>query len=344
MRLSFTLWDSLKIYLVNDRKLSDKKASLLAVKSRLKKLCSFFFNVDFTRENFNLFINQMREKNYAPSHVNNMIKIGKHVDKFLKLNFIQDYTYFNEKRMISVDVLSPSEIESLANVAIPYKKKTDVINQRQKVLIYLLGTTGARIGELLSLKWIDIHTSPPALIFRDTKSNNDRIVPIGDKIYRMILELPRREETVFTSSRGGILDLQQVNLDLKTRSRAIGLKKNVYAHLFRHSYITAMLEEGIDWLDLSVIVGHKDPKTTLRYKHSLIGHYADLIYNHPLLKKSISWETLVKKIKNQLSRSVDTSSFSLKIEEKEEKLTIEVGRGKEKAALKRTASSYPLLS
>ena len=46
-----------------------------------------------------------------------------------------------------------------------------------------------------------------------------------------------------------------------------GIKKQVSAHTFRHSYATHSLEDGMDIRTLQELLGHKDIRTTMIYTH-----------------------------------------------------------------------------
>lgn len=307
MLLSKELWSDLKTYLLIDRKQSDKRAAVQANKSRFNILVSYFSTHEFTRENFNLFLSEMKARGYSASYMNNFIKLAKLIDRYFKLDIVLDFTYFPEIKALPLVIITPEEIERLANVIISYKKMGAYINLRQKALILLLGTTGCRIGEALNLTFEDIYPSPPCCVFRDTKTNEDRTVPLSQSLYDLIQQLPRLGRYVFMSGRGKRLEQQPINRDLKERSIALGIKKNVYCHLFRHSYITTMLENGVDVSDVGVIVGHRDPKTTMRYKNSLIGHYVNIAHMHPLLRQEMSWEQQVK-----LVRLLSTKLFNIR--------------------------------
>ena len=322
MKITQDLWSSFKTYLYIDKKLSYNPSASYAYKSRFNKVVCYFIDKDFNRENFNKLISEMKEKKYASSHINNIIKIAKHLDKWLGLNQLQDYTYFKEGKRANFDILSPSEIENIANIKIRYKKMNTYINSRQKALFLLLGTTGCRIGEALSLKFNDVYSTPPYVIFRETKNNDDRQVPISNELYNLLISLPHKNGNVFSSGRGNRLGTQQVNIDLKVRAKRLKIKKRVWAHLFRHSYVTTMLEMGVDALDIAVIVGHKDPKNTLRYKNSLIGHYSDVILFHPLLRKYIPWEKSLIKLKEYINKTFNTNNCLIDIKEKKDELNI----------------------
>ncbi|MCL4339459.1 site-specific integrase [Patescibacteria group bacterium] len=324
MLLNRSLWPKLQVFLFVDRKLSDKPSAFMAEKSRFNKLLDYFSTRDFTRDNFNIFIAEMRNKGYAISYINNFIKTVKLLGKYFKIHDFDDYTYFREKRLSEVDNLTPEDIKKLAEVIIQYKKFQCYINQRQKAMILLLGTTGARIGEVLNLTWKDLHSGPERVIFRDTKNGEDRTVCIGPDIFNLLFQLPHKGEYIFSSARNGTLNSQQILLDLKRRAKAIGLNKKIWNHLFRYSYIDIMGQNGVDLMYVAKIVGHRDPRTTMRYLNSSLKFYSQIVLAHPLLKHNISWEMLCQKIKTNINQNVDTQHFNLTVEENSNSLLIKV--------------------
>ncbi len=324
MTIKSTFWLQFKNYLYLDRKLSDKPGSVSADKSRFNKIANYFIDKDFNRENFNIFIGILKDKAYSASYINNIIKVAKHLDRWLKINELRDYTFFKTPPKVNFDVLKPVEIEALANIKIYYAKHSDYINQRQKALIMLMGTTGCRIGEALGLKFSDVYSTPPYVIFRDTKNGDDRQVPISQELYNFLTTLAQISEYIFSSGRGGILNHQQVNLDLKRRAEKVGIKKRVWAHLFRHSFITQMLELGVDSSDIAIIVGQRDLRSILRYKNSLIGHYVNIIHLHPLLRKEMPWAGSMKNLKEFIYKTFDASIHVVSITEGNEQISVAI--------------------
>lgn len=326
MKIGLSLWTSFETYLLVDRKMSNHKSSVYALRSRFKKLVYWFEGKDFTRENVTLFIGEMQKQNAAKSYMNKMIALCKHLDKFLRLNQFQDYTYFKESYQTK-QTLTPQEIEALASITLPYRKHAECINLRQNALIMLLGTTGSRIGEALNLKWHDVYDGLTThVLYRETKNGEERAVPIGKTVLKLIQALPQKGENVFASYRGGRVELQEVNLDLKRRAKAIGLTKPITNHIFRHSYITTMLELGTDVSDVARIVGHKNLNSTMRYKNSLLGYYSQVAQLHPLLKQSLTLNQMASQIKTHLDKLVDSAHFSIEIAESSTSFRVRVSR------------------
>lgn len=319
-------WSALQGYFFLELKFSEKNSAKSAVASRYRVLSTYFHNnnLPFNKQNFLAFILYMKDQGYSFSYINNFIKIAKHIDKYYKINELQDFTYFDEKKKNNYEILTTEEIYALAHIQLPYQKMADKINDRQRILLMLLGTTGCRISEALELKRSDIYHNPPHVVFRDTKNGTDRAVPIADFLYKDLLRLSEGSDLVFKSGRGGTLDPQQVNIDIKTRAKAINLDKPIWNHLFRHSFITTMLESGVDVSDVSVIVGHSDPKSTMRYKNSQLEHYSNIIMMNPLLKKSLTLDTIKSRVFNVVNRLVDRGLYSVTISEDSNEFIVKI--------------------
>lgn len=312
-------------YLHVDLKISRDSNSVSAIRSRLRKLFRWFEGKEYTRANVRAFIGYLLESETKPSYLNKFIVLCKQLDKYLGVNTMQGFTYFHETYQVK-ETLTPTEIRMISEVMLSYKWDSEYINARQRCLIMLLGTTGCRIGEALKLKWGDIASEPPNIILRETKNGDVRVVPIGREVYDLIHSLPHKGEYVFTSYRGGVLDHQEFNLDLKKRAAAAGITKNVYAHIFRHSYITTMLESGVDSLDVAHIVGHRDPKSTMRYKNSLLTYYSGVAQLHPMLRSSLSIEQISKSVHSHVLKIVDSVNYDLSFEQSSDGVKVLIRR------------------
>lgn len=299
----------------------------MALKAHFMKLADWFSDKDFTRENLLSLFAEMKEKNLKPSYCNKLITVCKYISQYYKVSSFDNLTYFRESKGPPKEILTPEEMKALADVKLVYGqsgRKSDFINLRQKALIMLLSTTGCRIGEALELTYENIFSTPPHVIFTDTKNGEDRTVPIAQTIYDLLMSIPKRHNLIFRSGRNGPLGLQEVNLDLKRRALTVGIKKRVWCHLFRHSFATIMRQQGVDSIDLSKICGWRDPKSAMRYDNSLLDHFVSIIYMNPLLKHAMTPEMMSQKVRKQISQSVDPSRFPINITEDKNLLIVEI--------------------
>ena len=68
----------------------------------------------------------------------------------------------------------------------------------------------------------------------------------------------------------------KIKKGLKTKPKPNGSTPNVTFHTLRHTFATRAIEQGMDILVLSKILGHSDPSTTLnKYGHVLPNHKKD---------------------------------------------------------------------
>jgi integrase len=71
--------------------------------------------------------------------------------------------------------------------------------------LQILLLTGARPGEVLTLRWEDVSTQWKGLTIRD-KVEGERVIPLTPYVAHLLARLPRRNEWVFSSTRALSLD------------------------------------------------------------------------------------------------------------------------------------------
>jgi integrase/recombinase XerD len=169
------------------------------------------------------------------------------------------------------DVLSRDEIEQLERV---------MVNERDKLIIRTFGDCGLRLDELTRLKASDIIRSGRQAHFRVLgKRNRMRDVPIPPNLVRRLERLiearpeERSSDGLFLTYRrnaGGVHDaltivgIYQVVKDAFRRAR---IGKPVYPHMLRHSWMTEMLRNGMNPIQLSFIAGASPDVIAQHYAH-----------------------------------------------------------------------------
>jgi integrase/recombinase XerD len=131
------------------------------------------------------------------------------------------------------------------------------------------------------------------------KGNKERITPFGDsaknhlakyiKIARYNLERERKSENVFLNRNGQKITRQGFWKILKKYAAKINNGKNLYPHLFRHSYATHMLERGADLRIVQELLGHSSISTTEIYTNINKKHVKETYFKfHPRDKEKES--------------------------------------------------------
>jgi integrase/recombinase XerD len=191
--------------------------------------------------------------------------------------------------------LTIDQVMSMLNIA-----GTDLISSRDKALVELLYSTGARVSELINLNTLDISTSDTQAGATTTvklkgKGGKERVVPIGSFAVAAVNDYLVRsrptllkvstQKALFLNQRGGRLSRQSAwNLVAKAAERA-GLSDQVTPHSMRHSFATHLLDGGADIRVVQELLGHSSVTTTQIYTLITIDHLRESYANaHPRSK------------------------------------------------------------
>jgi integrase/recombinase XerD len=157
---------------------------------------------------------------------------------------------------------------------------TDSISARDKAVVELLYSTGARVSEIIDLNLNDIDSFSNsegliATVKLRGKGGKERVVPIGSFAVTAVNDYLARsrptlskvttQKSLFLNQRGGRLTRQSAwNIVAKAAQRA-GLKDQVTPHSLRHSFATHLLDGGADIRVVQELLGHSSVTTTQIY-------------------------------------------------------------------------------
>jgi len=146
---------------------------------------------------------------------------------------------------------------------------------RNRALLELLYSTGARISEAVGLDVDDIDTHARSVLLRG-KGGKQRLVPIGRPaiaaldayLVRGRPDLARRGRggpAIFLNARGGRLSRQSAWQVLQDSAERAGITAAVSPHTLRHSFATHLLDGGADVRVVQELLGHASVTTTQIY-------------------------------------------------------------------------------
>ena len=146
---------------------------------------------------------------------------------------------------------------------------------RNRTLLELLYSTGARISEAVGLDVDDVDTRARSVLLRG-KGGKQRLVPIGRPavhaldayLVRGRPDLARRGRgipAIFLNVRGGRLSRQSAWQVLQDAAERAGITSGVSPHMLRHSFATHLLEGGADVRVVQELLGHASVTTTQIY-------------------------------------------------------------------------------
>ncbi|WP_458686204.1 site-specific tyrosine recombinase XerD [Nocardia tengchongensis] len=152
---------------------------------------------------------------------------------------------------------------------------------RDRALLELLYSTGARISEMVGLDVDDIDVTERAVVLRG-KGGKQRMVPIGrpalaaldNYLVRGRSALAARgkgNSALFLNHRGGRLSRQTAWQVLQSAAERAGIVAQVSPHTLRHSFATHLLDGGADVRVVQELLGHASVTTTQIYTLVTVG-------------------------------------------------------------------------
>jgi integrase len=181
-----------------------------------------------------------------------------------------------------VRYLSPEEYEKLLNGAEVTVKANNgrIWTVRQApnsaLRLYILAAlhTGARRSELVRLRWADVDMRARTITFRHTKNGYARSVPMTDTLRETFAALPRP-----LSPEAPVLPEREPKVISRGFARLVADLEmpNLRFHDLRHHAGSMLTMAGVPQRSIMEILGHRDPRMTMRYQHLSPGHLRDAI-------------------------------------------------------------------
>lgn len=141
---------------------------------------------------------------------------------------------------------------------------------RDAAVMEMLFATGVRVSELCGLNVRDVDLTR-ACVMVWGKGAKERLLYIGntevlDALKRYLnLSEHSADSPLFLNRRGDRLSEQSVRTILKKYEQKANLTIHVTPHMFRHSFATLLLEEGVDIRYIQKMLGHSSIVTTQIY-------------------------------------------------------------------------------
>ena len=284
-----------KVYLKLEKSLSDNTVN--AYLADIHKLYQFLADeqihpLDVTLENLETFSATLRDLGIQPR---SQARILSGIRSFYHYLILDDYLEADPSELLESpqvglhlpEVLTIEEIDNLIE-SIDLSTKE---GQRNRTILETLYSCGLRVSELCNLKISDLYLEE-GFIKVEGKGNKQRLIPISPRAIRelQLYFIDRNqfsikkdyEDYVFISKRGTNISRIMVFHIIKTLAEAIGMKKTISPHTFRHSFATHLLEGGANLRAIQCMLGHESIGTTEIYTHIDKSRLrSEIIEHHP---------------------------------------------------------------
>ena len=182
----------------------------------------------------------------------------------------------------------PTEMDRLLD---DVEWKDTYIDVRARTLLLFFYTTGVRLAELIALDNRDVDYASRQLMVTG-KGNKQRLIPFGPELEEAMrhytavrdaeLGAGQPDGPFFLSRKGERMARAQVQRLVRDKLSLVTTMKKRSPHVLRHSFATAMLNNGADLESVQKLLGHVSLSTTEVYTHTTFEQLRQVYTNaHP---------------------------------------------------------------
>jgi len=256
-----------------------------------------------------------RDGGASPATVNRDVACLRNMmNKAIEWNYLQVNPIARVK-LLSEDnevmwVLSPDEEARLLDEC---EKRPQKGARYLRDLVEFALYSGMRQAEIFGLRWSHVHLDENYVLATDTKTHQDRPVPLNDTTGKILQRrMENQGEYVFTNSAGGKLTVL-TNAFWKAVSEAglvrwEGEKKVRFRfHDLRHSFGSRLGMNGVDLKTIMEIMGHRVAKTAMRYQHPSPSHKQNAVNKLDEIRKIFTPKVTPQKVVSLKNYSLSTA-------------------------------------
>ncbi len=240
----------------------------------------------FSKKNIEEWLNWLiKKRGCSPETCNNRLASLRVFLKYLGSKEVTPLNLYAEAKQIPLNKIELKKVKGISKKGIQLLLSAPNLltkaGRRDLALMIILYSTAARIDELLSLKIEQLHLNAlkPYLTFNE--GNKKRTMTLVSKaashLKKFIEEFhgdePDPQAYVFYSRNGGLhtkMSQNAVNKQLKKHAMVAhetceDVPCDLHAHQLRHAKAIHWLEDGMNIMQISFLLGHEQLQTTMRY-------------------------------------------------------------------------------
>jgi integrase/recombinase XerD len=223
-----------------------------------------------TRPHIELYLRWLQEvRQYRPSTVSRRMSVVAGFYRTCVIDGLLEHSPAEYVRRPNVPAESPTlglshlQLEALLTAARHSANCCDF------ALVTMLGLLGLRIFEATGSDIDDLGEEHGHRVLR-VQGKGDKVVlvplppAVGRAIDRAISD--RTAGPILLTCRGTRMDRHCATRRLRRLAEEAGVKlPRMHPHMLRHTFVTTMLDAGVDLRDVQIAARHADPRTTMRY-------------------------------------------------------------------------------
>jgi integrase/recombinase XerD len=222
------------------------------------------------RPHLELYIRWMQEiRRFKPSTVSRRFSVAAGFYRTCVIDGVLEHSPAEHVRRPAVPAESPTlgftrlQFEALLTAARESAHPCDF------ALVAMLGLLGLRIFEATGGDLSDLGEEHGHRVLRVCgKGSKVVLVPLPPAVSRAIDRAAgtRTHGPILLNSRGARMDRHAATRRLRRLADAAGVRiTRPHPHMLRHTFVTTMLDAGVDLRDVQIAARHADPRTTMRY-------------------------------------------------------------------------------
>jgi integrase/recombinase XerD len=207
------------------------------------------------------------------------------IDKLTKdylLRYLNQFnpSYFNQylsvlkilykdvfKQKYKLKDIKPIKVErKLKNIPSSYMIKSvldNIKNIKHYTIIITFASTGIRMDELLNIRLLDVDSNKMKILILKGKGGRSRFIKLDKKLlkqFKIYYEIYKPKYYLFEGQKKDKYTSSSVNKFIKKH-----FGEDYHAHLFRHYYMTYMINNDVNPHKLQNMSGHKSYKSVTWY-------------------------------------------------------------------------------
>ncbi|WP_041958053.1 tyrosine-type recombinase/integrase [Sulfurospirillum arsenophilum] len=253
----------------------------------LTQFLEIFYTYEVQKiDKYNLkdYVEKLYDNNYKIKTIKRKLAVIKALFNYLEFDEIIEVNPFRKLRVALKEpkmlpkALDLKEIQVILKYLYMHKQKhqlKDTCNYkllvRDILTIEMLFATGVRVSELSNLKINEINIKT-GMIKIFGKGSKERIIQICDhevlsllKEYVKLFNLENKKGFFLLNRLDKRFSEQGIRLMVQKHQEQVNASKHITPHMFRHSFATLLLEEGVDVRYIQNMLGHASISTTQIY-------------------------------------------------------------------------------